>query len=155
MTQSSIRAFQNWSDRLLEMNTRKVMSCRVQAGASWWEGTDRGKGYRSVLKLPFYHILTLPRVPLDFVWTGSVRDVATLFAKKWEVFMQKFFNSIIKFNELYSTVEKHLKAHIQNFDRKSVATSRFLFCPRVPYLYRYLNNYMTYRCAWKYEPSAD
>ena len=29
MTQSSIRAFQNWSDRLLEMKTRKVMARSV------------------------------------------------------------------------------------------------------------------------------
>ena len=131
MTQSSIRAFRNWSDRLLEMKTRKVMSCRVQAGASWWEGTDRGKWYRSVLRVPFYHILTLPRVPLDFVWTGSVGDVVRLFAKNWKVFMKKFFDSAIKLNELYGAVEKHLKAHIQNFDEKSRATSRYLFNPSV------------------------
>ena len=31
---SSFWAFRNWSDRLLEMKTRKVMSCGVQAGAS-------------------------------------------------------------------------------------------------------------------------
>ena len=35
MTQSSIRAFRNWSDRLLKIKTRKVMSWRVQAAASW------------------------------------------------------------------------------------------------------------------------
>ena len=136
MTQSSIRAFQNWSDRLLEMKTRKVMSCRVQAGASWWEGTDRGKWYRSVLRVPFYHILTLPRVPLDFVWTGSVRDVSTRFAKNWKVFMKKFFDQAIKLNELYWLTKKHLKAHIQNFGEKRVATSRNLFCPSVPYTSR-------------------
>ena len=65
--------------------------------------------------------------PLDFVWTGSVRDVATLFAKKL-----KSFRQAIKLNELYSLTKKHLKAHIQNFDRISAATSRSLFCSRVP-----------------------
>ena len=109
MTQSSIRAFRNWSDRLLEMKTRKVMSCRVQAGASWWEGTDRGKWYRSVLRVPFYHILTLPRVPLDSVWTGSVRAVAMLISKNQEVFWQKFFDSGIKLNELYMAIENHFE----------------------------------------------
>ena len=101
MTQSSIRAFRNWSDRLLEMKTRKVMSCRVQAGASWWEGTDRGKWYRSVLRVPFYHILPLPGVPLHSVWTGSVRDVAAHFTKIDKISSKKTRRYSIKLNWLY------------------------------------------------------
>ena len=50
--------------------------------------------------------------------------------------MKKFFDSAIKLNELYGAVEKHLKAHIQNFDEKRVATSLSLFNPSVPYILR-------------------
>mgnify|MGYP007031120943 CR=1 FL=1 len=100
-----------------------------------------GKEYRSVLRVPFYHILPLPRVPLDFVWTGSVGDVARLFAKNQEVFIKKFFDQFIKLNELYKLVEKHLKAHIQNFDEKSRATSPSLFNPSVPDECRYRGRY--------------
>ena len=92
-------------------------------------------GPQSVLRVPFYHILTLPRVPLDFVWTGSVRDVVPRFAKNSEVFIKKAFRQAIKLKELYSLTKKYLKAHIQNFDRKRGTTSRSLFCSRVPYSY--------------------
>ena len=47
--------------------------------------------------------------------------------------MEKFFNSSIKLNELYSSVGKHSKVHIQNFDIKRVETSLSLFNPSVPY----------------------
>ena len=46
--------------------------------------------------------------------------------------MKKFFDQFIKLNELYKLVEKHLKAHIQNFGEKRAATSLSLFNPSVP-----------------------
>ena len=71
MTQSSIRAFQNWSDRLLEMKTRKVMSCRVQAGASWGEGTDRVPIGTQGTVLPYIDPTEgPPRFCMDWVGTG-------------------------------------------------------------------------------------
>ena len=113
MTQSSIRAFQNWSDRLLEMKTRKVMARSVPSWGKLGEPSQRpywdSWEYRSVLLIGFFHILPLPGVPLHPVWTGSVRDVATLISKNQEVFRQNVFDSTIKLNELYSTVEKHFE----------------------------------------------
>ena len=134
-TQSSIRAFQNWSDRLLEMKTRKVMARSVPRWGKLGEPSQRAYWdsweYRSVLLIGFFHILPLPGVPLHLVWTGSVRDVSTLFAQNRKLLLKKFFNRAIKLGELYGSVEKHSKAHIQNFDEKSRATARYLFNPSV------------------------
>ena len=97
---SSFWAFQNWSDRLLEMKTRKVMSCGVQAGASRAGPLRRvpGAEYRSVLLVGFYHILPLPVVPLHSVWAGPVRDVVRLFTKTQKYFCKKGPRSAIKLN---------------------------------------------------------
>ena len=99
--------------------------------------------YRSVLLVGFYHILPLPGVPLHSVWSGPVGDVATRFAKKWEVFLKKFFKQFIKLNELYKVFEKHLKGHIQFFCTKRRATSLSLFCSTVSGYHSYL---LTYGC---------
>ena len=92
MTQSSIKAFRNWSDHLLEMKTRKVVSCRVQAGASWGEGTDRGNrvpiGTQGTV-LPYIDPTEgPPRFCMD--WVGKGRCPA--FCKK----MKRLQNSIEK-----------------------------------------------------------
>jgi hypothetical protein len=113
MTQSSIRAFQNWSDRLLEMKTRKVMARSVPSWGKLGEPSQRAyRGsweYRSVLLIGFFHILPLPGVPLHPVWTGLVRDVVELMQPNRKVFLQMFFDSLIKLIELYETVEKHFE----------------------------------------------
>ena len=56
-----------------------------------------------------FHILPLPGVPLHPVWTGLVRDVPQLMQPNQKVFMQMFFDSLIKLIELYETVEKHFE----------------------------------------------
>ena len=71
-----------------------------QEGAwGYWE-------YRSVLLVGFYNILPLPGVPLHPVWTGPVRDVVQLMQPNSEVFLQMFFDNLIKLIELYKVVEK-------------------------------------------------
>ena len=89
MTQSSIRAFQNWSDRLLEMKTRKVMSCRVQAGASWGEGTDRGNRVPIGTQGTILPYITPTWGPPTFCmdWVGTGRSPT--FYKNPEDFLQK------------------------------------------------------------------
>ena len=47
--------------------------------------------------------------PLHFVWSGPVRDVAPFMQPNGEVFLKMFFDSLIKLNELYETVEKHFE----------------------------------------------
>ena len=55
-----------------------------------------------------------PRFCMDWVGTGRFNA----FCKKIRSFYQKVFQSV--YVELYKLIEKHLKAHIQNFDEKAV-----------------------------------
>ena len=55
------------------------------------------------------HILTITKVPIRSVSTGSVRNVVSLTTENKEVFLKIIFNSSIKLMKFYVTIEKHFE----------------------------------------------